>query len=143
MRTGHFYLKTVLVSLFAIAIISYTFYQTRKIWGGTELVIHSPLNGSTLHEELLEIKGNARNASHLTLNDRQIYTDESGVFKEKILLSVGYNIFTFKLEDKFKRHETKTLELMYVPKDKNKVNLPKNGTTTQKTASSSPTSLIQ
>ena len=47
------------------------------------------------------------------MNDRKIFIDQQGNFKEKILLSYGYNIITMKANDKFGRNTKKKLELIY------------------------------
>ena len=143
MRTGHFYLKTTIVTFLMVVIVGYTLYQSRKIWSGTELVITEPKNGSTLHLPLVNIAGKATNASRLTLNDRQIFTDEAGVFNEKMLLSNGYNVFKIKLEDKFNRVKTEILELVYIPQLDSPTPVVKNATTTQESASSTKASLVQ
>jgi hypothetical protein len=59
------------------------------------------------------VVGEAKNVSYLSLNGRQIFTDESGTFSEKLLLPYGYTIMTLKARDRFGRSRTYTLELVY------------------------------
>lgn len=106
-------LKTVFVGLIIITVIAYAYYRTRDIANGPILTITSPQNGTTIENELLLIKGTALNISHITLNDRQIFTDEDGNFEEELLLYPGYNIISIKVRDKLERKIEKTLELIY------------------------------
>ncbi len=112
-RTAHFYLKTLLITFLAVVILSYAYYQSRNFIRGPQLSIEAPINGSVFSDPYIEIKGKAENISKITLNERAIFVDEEGVFLEKMLLAPGYNIFKIEVEDKFKRTNTKFLELVY------------------------------
>lgn len=107
------YAKIILIVLFAVGIVAYTFFQTKNIIQGPVITINSPENGSSSATSLVEINGAARNISYINLNGDQIFTDENGVFSEKLLLSYGYNIITMRAQDKFGREVKKTLELIY------------------------------
>lgn len=108
--------KTIVkVSLFIIiftVIAGYSYYQARAIIHGPEINITSPKPASTLDSPLVEIKGNAKNVSFITLNDRQIYVDNEGNFKEELLLSPGYNTWEIEAKDKFGRVVSKKIELV-------------------------------
>lgn len=106
-------LKILLVVLVIFIIIGYTYYRTKDFISGPIITILSPVNGSTLSNTLIEIKGTAKNISYISINDRQIFTDEAGFFVEKLLLYPGYNIISIKASDKFERNIEKTLELIY------------------------------
>ena len=107
------YLKFTLTTLFAIAILGYALFQARNIISGPIVIVQEPENGATLDYSLVDIKGTAKNISHISMNDRQIFTDDKGEFNEKLLLSYGYNIITIKAKDRFGRDTEKTLELIY------------------------------
>ena len=107
------YLKFLLISIFAIIILGYSLFQARNIVSGPIIEIKSPQNGSSLEHSLIEIKGKAKNISHISMNGRQIFTDDKGIFSEKLLLSYGYNIITIKAQDRFDREIEKNLELIY------------------------------
>jgi hypothetical protein len=94
-------------------IVGYGGFRAKNLVTGPELTVSSPASGTLLADPLVEIKGTAKNISFLTLNDNKIYTDESGVWSEKILLSYGYNVMTVKAKDRFGRTTSKTLQLMY------------------------------
>mgnify|MGYP000179512293 CR=1 FL=1 len=107
------YLKIVGIILFVVAIFGYAFFQARNIITGPTIKISSPENGSSLEESLVGIKGVAKNISRISMNGSQIFTDDKGIFSEKLLLSYGYNIITIKAKDRFGRDTKETLELIY------------------------------
>ena len=55
----------------------------------------------------------AKNIKDISLNDRKIFIDEQGNFKEQLLLSYGYNVFKIKANDKFGRSVEKIVEIIY------------------------------
>lgn len=102
-------------SLFIIAcvIITYSFYQSRFLLEGPQVAVWDPQNGSTVFQSVLDIQGEVKNISKLSLDGRQIFVNEQGVFKERILLSVGLNSITIEAQDKFGREIQKTVELFF------------------------------
>lgn len=109
----HTYLKVIGIIFIAVLIFGYVVFQARNIVLGPIIKMHSPENGASLDNSLIEIKGNAKNISYISMNGRQIFTDEQGEFNEKLLLSYGYNIITIKVQDRFNREVEKKLELIY------------------------------
>src|SRR3989344_4523425 len=106
--------KIIKISIFAsifLFIASYAYLKTANLIGGPIIVVENPENGSVSSESLINIGGVAKNISKISLNDRPINVDEDGNFKEKLLLSYGYNIMELKAEDRFGRKTNKTLEL--------------------------------
>ncbi len=94
-------------------IIGYGAFRAKDFVRGPELAVLSPFDGQLVRSSVVEIEGTAQNISFLTLNDGKIFTDESGKFKERILLSRGYNVMTVEAKDRFGRKVTKTLQLIY------------------------------
>ncbi|MCK4386723.1 MAG: hypothetical protein KAV41_01400 [Candidatus Pacebacteria bacterium] len=109
------YAKIFSLVLVLSATLGYAYYQTRDYIQGPILELISPLNGSTQHSGSIVISGRAKNISHISLNDRQIFTDQAGNFNEKILLSEGYNLIKISTRDKYQRENQKLLELIYTP----------------------------
>lgn len=108
-----FYIKFTLIILFVIIISGYAFFQAKNIVLGPVVEITQPINGSSVESSLIEVRGKAKNISHISMNGRQIFTDDKGLFSEKLLLSYGYNIITIKAQDRFDREIEKKLELIY------------------------------
>lgn len=109
---ANFSIKIIIGGVLALIILIYAYYQTKNLLSGPLIEITSPQNGKTFIEPLIEIVGVAKNSSRITLNDRPILIDEAGNFKEKLLLSEGYNIIDFKAEDRFGEKINKTLEVV-------------------------------
>lgn len=111
-RSAKSVIKIASFSLLALVIIGYSTLQAWKIIQGPVIEIYSPENGRTFTQTLIEVEGRAKNISHLNLNDRPIFTDKTGYFKEKILLSPGYNVIKLDATDKFKKYIEKRLYLV-------------------------------
>ncbi len=109
---ARFSIKAAIIGAFALVILFYAYYQTRNLISGPVIEVSSPQNGQTFTEALVEIVGRAKNAVKITLDDRPIFIDESGNFREKLLLSRGYNIIDLKAEDKFGEKTQKILEVI-------------------------------
>jgi hypothetical protein len=108
--------KKMTVAIIAIVLIllaGYTSYEIRRVAYGPRITVLSPTNGSVSTSSLIEISGVAQNIKDISLNDRKIFIDEQGNFKEEVLLSPGYNILTFKASDKFGKETEKVIEIIY------------------------------
>ena len=102
-------LRISLISLLGLVIIVYSGFQAQKLITGPVIDIYTPENGATYNQTLIEIYGKARNVAYLNLNDRPIFTDKDGYFREKLLLSPGYNIIKLDAMDKFKKYTEEKL----------------------------------
>lgn len=111
MRNATIIRRVLLFSLFLI-VGSYSLFQAQKLIDGPKIKIYSPLSGSTFNQTLIEIEGRATNIAYLNMNDKAIFTDKNGYFKEKFLLSPGYNVIKLDARDKFKKYTEKKLELI-------------------------------
>ncbi|OHA93066.1 MAG: hypothetical protein A2W51_02365 [Candidatus Zambryskibacteria bacterium RIFCSPHIGHO2_02_39_10] len=105
-------LRITLFSILGMVIVGYSIFQAWKLISGPIIDIYTPQNGATYSQTLIEIEGRARNISYLNLNDRPIFTNKNGYFKEKLLLSPGYNIIKLDAKDKFKNYTKKRLEII-------------------------------
>ncbi|MFA5736596.1 MAG: hypothetical protein WCX70_00205 [Candidatus Paceibacterota bacterium] len=105
--------KTIVVFLIVAIILIYSSLKFKDLISGPEIVLYSPNDGSSLEDELINIKGRADRITKIYLNGRKIFTDQNGNFEESLLLSNGYNFFELKAEDKFGREIVKKLQLVY------------------------------
>jgi len=103
------------IGLLGLVILSYASYQSQNLIKGPVITITEPQNGLSFSQSLIEIDGKTTNVTTIDLDGRPIFVDEKGNFKEKYLLSPGYNIITITASDKFGRSAQKTLELIYPP----------------------------
>ncbi|TSC61865.1 MAG: Uncharacterized protein G01um101448_1016 [Parcubacteria group bacterium Gr01-1014_48] len=134
MRSARTYVQLGMGAIFLLLLLLFIFHQTRGLLTGVSILIESPENGALLHEPLLTVKGTAKKVAFISLNGRQIFTDENGLFEESLLLAPGYTIITLSAEDTFKRTVQKQIEVVYAPEN----TLPVDG----RTASSSPVVIV-
>ena len=80
-------------------LLFYALYQARTYLQGPRLAIESAIPEGPL----LALAGTAEHISFLSLNGKQIYTDEKGRWQERILLVSGYTIVTLAAKDRFGR----------------------------------------
>ena len=95
--------RYVAVVLFFLLIIGYSLFQARFLILGPRISINYPTDGARAENELVLVQGKARNAAWLSLNGRQIFTDEEGHWNEKLLLPQGLSIMTVTARDRFGR----------------------------------------
>lgn len=62
---------------------------------------------------LVEVSGNAKNATYVSLNGREIFIDKEGNFKEHLALLPGFSLLTLEAQDKFGKDSEKKFEMMY------------------------------
>ncbi len=103
-----------IISTFCLSLFCFGLFKAKNILTGATVMLNTPLL-STSTASLLVLDGIAKNASFLSMNGRKIFTDESGYFKEELLLSTGYNIIQVEAVDRFGKKETKNLEVIYKP----------------------------
>lgn len=104
----------ILVALFVLLAL-YIIFQARFIIFGPQISVISPRDTEVLSEQLITIKGHASNIAGITLNDRQIFTDENGFWEEKLLASAGVSIITVRVRDRFGRENEKSVRVIYNP----------------------------
>ena len=75
-------------------------------------MIETPQNGELTKNNFVEIKGKSENLNYITLNDRQIFIDDEGNFKEKLILYDGENTLKLYGKDKFGRETTKYIQVV-------------------------------
>lgn len=98
------------IGLFSFIFI-YSLFQTRSIKNGVLLQVNNIENGIETTEEIFLIEGNAKHASQLLVNGREILIDKENNFKTEILLSPGYNIVTIEAEDRFNKYTKQIFEV--------------------------------
>lgn len=112
-RETKFYLKAIVITVFLIALFGYGIFEIWNYATGPKIVLTTPQNGAAVSESLISIEGQGKNIKEITLNDRPIVTDEAGNFKEKILLSYGYNVLELKAHDRFGKTTEQELQIVY------------------------------
>jgi hypothetical protein len=82
-----------------VGLAAYSAFQARAYLQGPRIVIEETKQNG----ELLALSGTAERIAFLTLQGKQIYTNEYGVWQETILLNPGYNIIEVAAKDRFGR----------------------------------------
>ncbi len=104
--------KRLVILVLGVSLALFAYTRVQALVAGPEIVITSPKDGESVNDALVTITGTAHRISLITLNGRQIFTDESGRFKEELLLAYGYNILELKAQDNFGRVTGQTLRLV-------------------------------
>jgi hypothetical protein len=112
-RETKFYLKAMIISIFLICLFGYGIFEIWNYATGPKIIVSSPKNGVTVSESLVSVQGQGKNIKEISLNDRAIVVDETGNFKEDILLSYGYNILKLQAEDRFGKETEQKLQIVY------------------------------
>jgi hypothetical protein len=110
-RLGLNRVQFIIGLILAVAIVGYT---VRAFWDyadGPELAISFPADGYSTTSPLITVTGKAERAHFISLNDRPIYIDEEGNWKETLLLKPGYTIIKAFVRDRFGREQS---SLIYV-----------------------------
>jgi hypothetical protein len=112
-RNVKFTLKVATIVAAVLIIVGYSLFQAQNILKGPQINISEPEDGTMISQSLVSIVGTTKNVTSINLNNRPIFIDEQGRFKEDILLSYGYNVITVSAKDKFGRETEKRLHLVY------------------------------
>ena len=110
--TPKFTIWIVSIGLIGSLLLTYIYFQFHDYLVGPTVNISYPTPGSTIYGPEIEIRGTTKRVSSLSLNDSPIFIDPSGVFKEKLILTDGYNIMKFEAKDRFGKQTEKLLEFM-------------------------------
>lgn len=100
------------IVLLGLVIVAYSLFQAWKLISGPVISVYSPQNGASFSQTLIEITGRVKNVAYLNLDGRRIFTDKTGLFREQLLLSPGYNIIKLDAKDKFGAYTEKKLEVV-------------------------------
>jgi hypothetical protein len=101
-----------LLFIVGVLFLAYVLFQGRYLILGPGIKITSHEDGAIATTSAITLSGTARNAAWLTLNSRQIFTDEKGAWKEKLILSEGQSIITVRVRDRFGREAEESLRLL-------------------------------
>lgn len=107
-------LKWITIGCVGVILMSYAVFQARFLIIGPQITLDSEPE-SLQNERRVFLEGTAFNISRLWLNDRQIFTDTQGNFREALILENGYTISTLRAEDRYGRNTTLTRSYVYAP----------------------------
>lgn len=102
-RHARWYAIVGLAVLSGTILVVYAGVKARPLVEGPAIEIASPKEALVYERPRIAVIGTARNVSRLTLNGRQIYVDERGIFHETLLLNRGYTVLEVAGTDRFGR----------------------------------------
>ena len=105
-------IKISTLCFFFLFILVFAFFKSRDLVFGIKIKNINIADGSTVHDDVLNLTGNAKNAVNLTLNGREISVDQAGNWNETIALAVGYNVINIKAKDRFGYVDEKNYKLI-------------------------------
>ncbi len=108
------YIKGVSIIALIVLLVWYVHFQARNFLTGPTLDI-ADTQGIVHHDRTIPLNGIAHNIVKLTLNGKEIHTNEAGSFSHSLILEDGYTIMTLRAEDRFGRATSLTREFVYVP----------------------------
>ncbi len=95
--------RTLIGVTFVVILISYSLFTFYGYLEGPEIVISFPDDGYSTTSSYIAPYGTAEHVHYISLNDRQIYIDEKGVWRETILLKEGPNVLELYGKDRYNR----------------------------------------
>ena len=102
------------VAIIVILFCAYVIFQARFIISGPQIEITDTLS-AVQNERQITLTGKAKNITSISLNGREIVTDQDGYFTEQIVLENGYNIISIEVHDRYGRVRTLEREFVYTP----------------------------
>jgi hypothetical protein len=97
-----------------VLILVYIEFQSRNMLTGPTISLSDSYE-TVQHTGRITLTGMAQNIVKLTLNGKEITTDEQGEFVHTLVLERGYTIMSLYAEDRFGRSTVLTKEFVYVP----------------------------
>ena len=107
-----FNIRRALISLALVMLVGYGLFNARNIILGPSIEILAPQAGAETADTTVMIRGIAKNITFVSLNERPILVDTSGIFEEKLLLSPGFNTIRVYARDRFNK-ETEEIISIY------------------------------
>lgn len=122
-----------------ILVLFYALFNARQLISGPKIIIKSPENGISFTTPFIEIVGEAKNTSFISMNGRTIYVNENNEFREQLLLPSGTSIIKIDAQDRFGRSTEETLWYTYTG-EVIEIEVPEISTTTTSTSTASTSS---
>lgn len=106
-------IKLLSIGLLVIVILGYSYFRTKDLIFGIQLTVEGITQNESYATQILEITGNAKRATKITINDRAIFITEEGDFTEQLLLIPGYNIIDIQATDRFGKTKEKVFTITF------------------------------
>ena len=107
-------LRILSIVLLVGLIVFYVVFQARNILQGPTITMTDTYTPEQ-HERMITLTGKTHNIVKLTLNGKEIYTNEAGDFSHTLILENGYSVTTLRALDRFGRSTSVVRKYVYVP----------------------------
>lgn len=107
-------LRILGVVLLVTLISIYVHFQARNLLQGPGVSLTGTYT-TVQHDRIVTLNGSTSNIVKLTLDGREIHTNEQGVFTQTLVLENGYTIMELSAQDRFGRTTTLRKAFVYVP----------------------------
>ena len=101
------------ILVFFLLIVGYAFFRSQDLIFGVKIKNVNLSDGVKVANNILQVTGNAKNATNLSLNGREISINEAGDFNETVALLLGYNVINITAKDKFGYIDEKNYKIIY------------------------------
>ena len=108
------FLKAIAIGVGIVFVLAYVGFQARYLIIGPQILLNDAPS-QRQNERQIFLTGTAYNISHLWLNDRPIFTDAQGNFKEALVLENGYTVATLRAKDRYGRETRVAQSFVYSP----------------------------
>ena len=105
--------KTVGILAASIGLLWYIGFQARSLIAGPSIVLAD--TAVPQDTRVVTVEGTAHNIISLLLDDRPIFTDDDGNFREQVVLENGYTIATLRARDRYGREQVLRRAFVYTP----------------------------
>lgn len=105
------FIRRSIIGLIVLFIGTYAVTRIFAFVSGPSLIVTTPKDYALVREPLLTIQGSAARVAKIHVNGREIFTNEQGIFEDRLLVPPGYSIITLSAEDQFGRSITKTIHI--------------------------------
>ena len=103
--------RTWIFIILEILILGYFISRIFNFISGPIIKITSPLSGEIIKTDTFYVEGNAKNIKSISINGKEITTDENGNFKEEIIAKPPYTLIVIDAIDKYGKTKEEILEV--------------------------------
>jgi hypothetical protein len=112
-------LRNASLALVVLVLVGYLVAQIVSIVTPPELIVESPRDKMVTHEFSLEVRGRVLEEAKITLNNQELFTDETGVFTRDIGLRQGVNVITLVAKKRYSRPNQQVFTVVVTPENAN------------------------
>lgn len=101
----------MVIMLVSLGFFSYLYYEFRAFVSEPRLVIHEPVDGQSVSEADIVIRGETDPRASVAINDEAAAVDEEGRFSEKLQLNPGLNVISVTSVNRFGKERKESVSV--------------------------------